>query len=63
MSTIDTVALESRLWEKVQKAYAASRSYRAGNDPEYAKALAEYQRIVFGPLETNVIPFPSGGRR
>jgi hypothetical protein len=65
MSTIDTVTLESRLWEKVQKAYAASRSYRAGNDPEYAKALAEYQRIVFGPPETNIIPFRfrSGGRR
>jgi hypothetical protein len=56
-------SLEAQLWEKVQKAYAASRSYRAGDDPDYAKALAEYQFLVFGPPRTNVIPFPSGVRR
>jgi hypothetical protein len=54
---------EADLWEKVQAAYAASRSYRAGDDPDYAKALAEYQRIVFGPVGTNILPFPSGERR
>jgi hypothetical protein len=54
---------EVDLWKKVQAAYAASPSYRAGDDPDYAKALAEYQRLVFGSPETNVIPFPTGGRR
>jgi hypothetical protein len=58
-----TATLEAQLWKKVQTAYAASRSYRAGNDPEYAKTLAEYQRIVFGLPESNVIPFPSWRRR
>jgi hypothetical protein len=56
-------SLEAQLWEKVQKAYAASRSYRAGDDPDYAKALADYQFLFLGPPRTNVIPFPSGGRR
>jgi hypothetical protein len=56
-------ASETQLWEEVQKAYALSRAYRAGDDPEYAKALAEYQRVAFGPPRTNVIPFPSRGRR
>jgi hypothetical protein len=51
---------EAELWKKVQAAYAASRSYRAGDDPDFAKALAEYQSVASGP---NVIPFPTGGRR
>jgi hypothetical protein len=50
--------IETQLWEKVRAAYTASRSYRAGDDPDYAKALAEYQRVVFGLPPTNVIPFP-----
>jgi len=57
------MTLEARLWEKVQKAYAASRSYRAGDDPDYAKALADYQRVVIGPAQTNVVPFRSRVRR
>jgi hypothetical protein len=60
---IASQTLEAQLWEKVQKAYAGSRAYRAGDDPDYAKALAEYQRVVFGPPRTNVIPFRSGVRR
>ncbi len=55
-------ALQTRLWQEVQKAYASSQSYRAGDDPDYAKALAEYQRLVFGSPGTKVIPFPTGGR-
>ncbi len=55
--------LEAHLWEKVQKAYAMSAAYRAGDDPDYAKALAEYQRIVFDLPESNVIPFPSWRRQ
>jgi hypothetical protein len=54
---------EADLWEKVKAAYSASRSYRAGNDPDYAKALAEYEIQVFGPARTNVIPFRSVVRR
>jgi hypothetical protein len=55
---------DGELWEKVQAAYAASRSYRAGDNPDYAaKALAEYQRVVFGLPESNVIPFPSRRRQ
>ncbi len=59
----DTAALESRLWEKVQKAYAASRSYRAGDNPEYAKALAEFDRVANSQPATNVIPFRKAGVR
>jgi hypothetical protein len=54
---------EADLWEKVQNAYAQSRAYRAGDDPDYAKALAEYQRVVFGLPRTNLISFPTGVRR
>jgi hypothetical protein len=55
--------LDVQLWEKVKAAYAASTSYRAGDNPNYAKALAEYQRVVFGLPQTNVIPFPSRRRQ
>jgi hypothetical protein len=56
-----TATLESQLWENVQKAYAASRSYRAGDNPEYAKALAEFDRVANPQPETNVIPFRRRG--
>jgi hypothetical protein len=59
----DIAALESRLWEKVQKAYAASRSYRAGDNPAFAKALAEFERVANPQPETNVIPFRAPGGR
>jgi len=56
--------LEAKLWENVQKAYAASRSYRAGDNPEYAKALAEFDRVANPPNPiTNVIPFRKAGAR
>ena len=38
--------LETKLWENVQRAYAKSRCYRAGDDPEYAAALAAYDRAA-----------------
>jgi hypothetical protein len=58
------VALETKLWENVQKAYAASQSYRAGDNPEYANALAEYDRVANPPrLVTNIIPFRRAGAR
>jgi hypothetical protein len=57
-------ALESQLWEKVQQAYAKSRCYRAGDDPEYAKALAEFDRVANARPATNVIQFrPFRGRK
>ena len=59
----DNAAFE-RLWENVQRAYAKSRSYRAGDNPEYAKALAEYDRVANGQPVSNVIQFlPSRGRK
>lgn len=58
---MSNLALETLLWENVQRAYAASRSYRAGDNPAYAKALAEYERVAFGERESNVIPFRRGG--
>jgi hypothetical protein len=58
---MSNIALESQLWENVQRAYAASRSYRAGDSPAYAKALAEYERVAFGETESNVIRFRRGG--
>lgn len=54
---MSNTALESQLWENVQRAYAKSRCYRAGDNPEYAKALAEFDRVA-NPLQaTNVIAF------
>ena len=59
---MSNTALESHLWEKVQQAYAKSRCYRAGDDPEYAKALAEYDRVANARPVSNVIQFrPSRG--
>ena len=58
---MSNTALEDQLWEKVQRAYAASRSYRAGNNPEFAKALAEYERVALKVPQTNVIPFKRRG--
>ncbi len=58
---MSNLALESQLWENVQRAYAASRSYRAGDNSAYAKALAAYERVAFGEPENNVIPFRRGG--
>lgn len=59
----DNAALE-RLWENVQRAYAKSRSYRAGDNPEYAKALAEYDRAANSQPVNNVVQFlPFWGRK
>jgi hypothetical protein len=61
---VSNTALESQLWEKVQQAYAKSRCYRAGDDPEFANALAEYDRVANGRPASNVIQFlPYRGRR
>jgi hypothetical protein len=54
-------SLETVLWEEVQRTYAASGSYRAGNNPEFAKALAEYERVALKVPQTNVIPFKRRG--
>jgi hypothetical protein len=53
---MSNTALESQLWEKVQRAYGKSRCYRAGDDPEYARALAEFDRVA-NPPTNNIIPF------
>jgi hypothetical protein len=51
-------ARDSKLWELVQSAYAKSKSYRAGDDPEFARALAEFYRISNPPKRaSNVIVF------
>jgi hypothetical protein len=50
-------ALEAQLWENVQRAYAKSRCYRASDDPEYAKALAQYDRVANARQASNVIQF------
>jgi hypothetical protein len=61
---MSNTALETQLWEKVKRAYAASRHYRAGDDPEYAKALAEYDRVANPPPPaSNIIPFRRPGVR
>jgi hypothetical protein len=61
---MSNTALETELWENVQRAYARSRCYRAGDDPEYAKALAEFDRVANGNPASNVVQFlPSRGRR
>jgi hypothetical protein len=60
---MSNTALESQLWAKVQQAYARSRHYRAGDNPEYAKALAEFDRAANrqpAPASSNVVPFRRG---
>jgi hypothetical protein len=54
---MSNAATESQLWEKVQQAYAKSRCYRAGDDPEYARALAEFDLVANPRPANNVIPF------
>jgi hypothetical protein len=61
---MSNAALEAQLWENVQRAYAKSRCYRAGDDPDYAKALAEFDRVANARPASNVIQFlPFRGRR
>jgi hypothetical protein len=54
---VSNTALESQLWENVQRAYAKSRCYRAGDDPDYAKALAEYDSVANARPASNIIQF------
>ena len=55
-------ALEQKLWQDVQCAYAKSRDYRAGNNPEYAKALAAWERVALATDQpSNVLPFKRPG--
>jgi hypothetical protein len=54
---MSNTALEAQLWEKVRRAYAKSRCYRAGDDPEYARVLAEFDRVANPLPKNNVIPF------
>ena len=56
---MSNTAIESRLWENVQRAYANSRCYRASDDPEFAKALAEFERAANARPVENVVPFPA----
>lgn len=59
-----TDALESKLWENVQRAYARSRCYRAGDDPEYAAALDEYDQVANARPASNIVQFqPFRGRK
>jgi hypothetical protein len=61
---MSNAALETLLWENVQRAYAKSRCYRAGDDPEYARALAEFDQVANPPPVSNVVQFlPFRGRR
>jgi hypothetical protein len=61
---IASQTLEAQLWEKVQRAYAKSRDYRAGNNPEYAKALAAWERVALAADQpSNVLPFKRPGAK
>jgi hypothetical protein len=54
---MSNTALETQLWENVQRAYAKSHCYRAGDDPEFAKALAEFYRVANAKPASNVVQF------
>jgi hypothetical protein len=55
---------ESKLWQEVQLAYAASRDYRAGNNAEYAKALAAWAQFANADdRPSNVLPFKRPGAK
>jgi hypothetical protein len=53
---MSNTAWEAELWEKVQRAYADSHCYRAGDNPEFARALAEFDRVANERQASNVIP-------
>ena len=60
--------LEAELWKNVQRTYRNARSYRAGDNPEYAKALAAWERVAFpsdppSNVPSNVLPFTRAGQR
>lgn len=55
-------AQEQQLWQKVQRAYAKSRDYRAGDNAEYASALAAWERVANADNPSNVLPFKLRGR-
>jgi hypothetical protein len=57
VETMSNAAVETVLWERVRLAYAKSRCYRAGDDPEYAKALAEFDRVAKARPASNIIQF------
>jgi hypothetical protein len=63
-----SIALEQKLWQEVQRAYAKSTSYRAGDNPEYARAYAAWERVALAdeiPVApdqpSNVLPFKRRG--
>ena len=57
-------ALEQKLWQDVQHAYSNSPDYRAGANPEYAKALAAWERVaIAADQHTNVLPFKRPGAK
>jgi hypothetical protein len=57
-------SLEQKLWQEVQRAYAKNRDYRAGNNPEYAKALAAWERVALAADQpSNVLPFKRPGAK
>jgi hypothetical protein len=64
-------SLEQKLWQDVQRAHAKLRCHRAGDDPEFARAYAEWERVALADEPTlvadqpgNVVPFrPSKGRK
>ena len=59
-----SAALEQQLWQDVQRAYAKSRDYRAGNNPEYAEALAAWERVALSDeRSSNVLPFQPRGAK
>ena len=57
-------AHEQQLWQDVQRAYAKSLDYRAGDNPEYAKALAAWERVALADERPqNVLPFRPRGAK
>lgn len=53
---------EQDLWQEVQRAYAVSRDYRAGDNPRFARAYAAWHRAAIGPREVTAPPLqPSQG--
>jgi hypothetical protein len=63
-----STAREAKLWERVQKAHAATRANRAADDPAFAKAFAEWDRYADAPgragqVTDNVLPFQKATAR
>ena len=58
-----SITLE-QLWQEVQRAHAKSTGNRAADNPEYAKAIAAWERVALAAYQPgNVLPLKRPGAK